>query len=351
MALGQGTSPVTEAPGVDLPLAPAERRRALAPPDRAPKRRPAWWLRFRRDRPLLLMVLPALLLLILFNYLPMFGLVTAFQYYNVYQGFLHSPWVGLRNFNQLFTDPAFWKSLWLTLELFAVQTVLFFPVPIALAIMLDRLLRKWLRNLLQAVAAIPHFFNWVLVITLFEQMLGGAGVLDTFLRNHGVNNPFDFMTDSSTFPLLVSAQAIWKEAGFSAIIFVAAIAGLNPELYEASAADGAGRWRQIWHVTLPGIMPLAVLLMILNLGSALSFGFQQMFLQLGAVGTGAAQVLSVYAYQYGIVQGQYSYGAAAGMFISVVSVVLLLGTNWLAHRFGQAGFYQSERSRRKMLAR
>lgn len=350
MALRQRSSRALEAPGLTLSPAPAGGPAIMS--SRPPyKKKAAWRLHFRRDRPLLLMVLPALLLLILFSYLPMFGLVTVFQYYNVYQGFLHSPWVGLQNFNQLFTDPAFWDSLKTTLELFVIQTVLFFPVPIALAIMLDRLLRKRLRNLILGIASIPHFFNWVLVITLFEQMLGGAGVLDTFLRNQGVSNPFNFMTDPATFPLLVSLQAIWKEAGFSAIIFVAAIAGLNPELYEASAADGAGRWRQIWHVTLPGIMPLAILLMILNVGSALSFGFQQMYLQLGAVGTGAAQVLSVYAYQYGIAQGQYSYGAAAGMFISVVSVVLLLGANWFAHRMGQPGFYQSEKSRRKMLAR
>jgi len=314
-------------------------------------KRAGWRVRFRRDRPLLLMVLPALLLLVIFSYLPMFGLVTVFQYYNVYQGFLHSPWVGLQNFDQLFSDPAFWRSLWTTLELFVVQTVLFFPVPIALAIMLDKMLRKWLRNLVQAIAAIPHFFNWLLVITLFQQMLGGAGVLDTFLRSHGVSNPFNIMTNASLFPLLVSAQAIWKEAGFSAIIYVAAIAGLNPELYEAAASDGAGRWRQIWHVTLPGIMPLAVLLLVLSIGGAVSFGFQQMYLQLGAVGTNAAQTLSVYAYQYGIAQGQYSYGAAAGLFISVVSVILLLTANWLAHRFGQGGFYQGERSLRKMATR
>jgi len=299
-----------------------------------------WRVRLRRDRSLIVMTLPALILLVVFSYIPMVGLITAFQDYNVYSGFLHSPWVGISQFTELFGDPAFWQAFVNTIGIFAVQLILFFPCPIIFALVLDSLLSRRLKSLLQSVTALPHFFSWVLVVTLFEQMLGGAGLVPTFLRHHGISNPWNVMTDPGTFKLLASAQLIWKETGWSAIIYMAALAGINPELYEACAVDGGGRWRRVRHVSLPGLKPIAILLLILNLGYALSFGFEQMLLQLGAVGPGAAQVLSVYSYEYGIVQGQYSFGAAAGLFLGVASAILLLAANKVAHMFGEDGLYR-----------
>jgi putative aldouronate transport system permease protein len=286
------------------------------------------------------MTLPVLVLLLVFSYIPMAGLATAFQDYNVYSGFLHSPWVGFAEFSEVFSDPAFWQAFVNTLGIFAVELILFFPCPIIFAIILDSLLTKRLRSFVQAIATLPHFFSWVLVVTLFEQMLGGAGLIPTFLRHHGVTSPFDIMTTPGTFKLLASAQLIWKETGWSAIIYMAALANISPDLYEAVAVDGAGRWRRMWHITLPGLRPIAVLLLILNLGYALTFGFEQMLLQLGSVGQGAAQVLSVYSYEYGIVQGQYSFGAAAGLFLGVASAILLLAANKVAHMLGEDGLYR-----------
>ncbi len=299
-----------------------------------------WRVRFRRDKALVLMTLPALALLTVFGYAPMLGLVMAFQDYDLYQGFLHSPWVGLANFQQLFADPAFWHAFVNTVVLFSVQLVLFFPVPIALAIMLDSLLSRRLRSLIQSVVTLPHFFSWVLVITIFQQILGGAGLIPGLLRQHGVTNPFDVMTDPGAFKFLVSSQLIWKEAGWSMIVFLAALAAISPSLYEAAAVDGAGRWGRIRHITLPGLKGITVLLLILQLGYALTFGFEQMLIQRQAVGPGAAEVLTTFSYFQGIADGNFSYGAAAGLFLGVTSLILILAANKVAHLFGEDGLYR-----------
>lgn len=299
-----------------------------------------WWVRLRRDRTLLVMCLPALVLLGVFGYAPMLGLVMAFQQYDLYDGMLHSPWVGFANFDQLFADPGFWHAFWNTLELFSVQLVLFFPVPIALAILLDSLLSRRLRAIIQAVVTLPHFFSFVLVVTIFNEVFGGAGVLDTFLRSHGVTSPFNLMTDPGTFKFLVASQLIWKEAGWSMIVYLAALSAISPAMYEAAAVDGAGYWRRLRHITLPGLKAITVLLAILNLGYALTFGFEQMLVQLPAVGSRAAQVITTFSYENGIVAGNYSYGAAAGLFLGLTSVILILGANKVAHLFGEDGLYR-----------
>jgi putative aldouronate transport system permease protein len=299
----------------------------------------SWLVRLRRDRSLLLMAVPAVVLLVVFNYVPLFGLLTAFQDYDPLVGVFHSDWVGLEQFNQLFGDPLFWESLANTLYLSFVQLVLFFPVPIALALLLNSVLSQRLRNFVQSVVYLPHFFSWVLAITIFQQMLGGAGVLNQFLRAHDIAT-WDIMTNPHTFALLVTSQAIWKEAGWSIIVFLAALAGINTDLYEAAAAYGAGRWRRLWHITLPGLRGVVVLMLVLRLGNALSVGFEQFLVQRDAVGHDTADVLDTFSFYYGIATGNYSYGAAAGLFKSVISLLLIWGANKLAHAFGEDGLYR-----------
>lgn len=321
--------------------APAIPAAALAPPAPAvPAVRRTWRSRFRRDRALIIMTVPAGVLLLVFGYAPMLGLVMSFQSYDLYSGFLHSQWTGLANLQQLVTDPGFWSAFSNTLVLFFVQLVLTFPIPIALALLLDSVLSRRLRGIIQAVVTLPHFFSMVMVVTIFNQILGGAGLLDTFLRSHGVHSPPEIMTSPGLFKFLISGQLIWKESGWGMIVYLAALAAISPSLYEAAAVDGAGWWRRTWHITVPGLRPIMVLLMILNLGFALTFGFEQVLIQLPAVGPGAGQVLSTFAYENGIVQGNYSYGAAAGLFLGVTSVILLLGANKIAHMLGQDGLYR-----------
>ncbi|MGH6656047.1 MAG: ABC transporter permease [Actinocrinis sp.] len=298
-----------------------------------------WRIRLRRDRTLILMTIPAVALVLVFNYLPMFGVVTAFEFYDPLVGVLHSQFIGLDNFTQLFADPAFWQAVQNTLLISAVQLLLYFPVPIALALLLNTVVSDKIRAVVSAVVYLPHFFSWVLVVSIFLQMLGGAGLLDTFLIHHGIT-PWNVMTDPGTFKLLVTSQAVWKEAGWGLIVFLAALAAIDPALYEAAAADGAGPWRRMWHITLPGMRGVIVLMLVLRLGNALTVGFEQMLIQRDAVGHEAADVLDTFAFYYGIGTQNYGYGAAAGLFKSVISLLLIYGANRLAHAFGEDGLYR-----------
>lgn len=309
-------------------------------PDRGTRpARQSWRVRLRRDRSLILMTLPAVVLLLVFNYVPLFGLVTAFQEYDPLAGIWYSTWTGLDQFQRLFGDANFWNAVQNTLYLSFVQLVLFFPVPIALALLLNSVLSLRIRNFIQSVVYLPHFFSWVLAITIFQQMLGGAGALNHFLRNNDIGT-WDVMTNPDTFALLVSAQVIWKEAGWGIIVFLAALAAINTDLYEAAAADGAGRWRRLWHITLPGLRGVIVLMLVLRLGNALTVGFEQFLIQRNAVGYDTADVLDTFSFYYGIATGDYSYGAAAGLFKSAISLLLIWGANKLAHAFGEDGLYR-----------
>ncbi|WP_245848766.1 ABC transporter permease [Lentzea kentuckyensis] len=299
----------------------------------------SWRVRLRRDRSLILMTLPVVVLLLAFNYVPLFGLVTAFQEYDPLAGVWNSPWAGLYQFERLIGDPLFWGALRNTLYLSFVQLVLFFPIPIALALLLNSVLSLRIRNFIQSVVYLPHFFSWVLAITIFQQMLGGAGALNQFLRANDVGT-WDIMTNPDTFALLVTSQVIWKEAGWGIIVFLAALAAINTDLYEAAAADGAGRWRRMWHITLPGLRSVVVLMLVLRLGNALTVGFEQFLIQRTAVGHDSAEVLDTFSFYFGIATNDYSYGAAAGLFKSVISLLLIWGANKLAHAFGEDGLYR-----------
>ncbi|MFI2545847.1 ABC transporter permease [Streptomyces rochei] len=307
--------------------------------------KPSLRLRFRRDRVLLLMTLPAVLLVLLFNYVPILGNVVAFQEYDPYLSdngvvsILHSPWVGLENFQRIFEDSAFWNSVRNTLVLFVLQLVLYFPVPILLALLINSVVRPRVRAIAQAVLYLPHFFSWVLVIAVFQQLLGGAGLLSQLLRDHGYDG-LSLMTDPDTFKFLVTAQSVWKDAGWGIIVFLAALASVSPDLYEAAAMDGANRWRRIWHVTLPALRPVIALLLVLRVGDALTVGFEQILLQRDAVGPGAAEVLDTFVWWNGVRNQDFGYAAAAGLVKGVISLGLVLIANKVAHLMGEQGVYK-----------
>ncbi|MEV4243846.1 ABC transporter permease subunit [Streptosporangium canum] len=295
--------------------------------------------RLKRDWQLLLMALPAIGLLIVFHYVPLLGNVIAFQDYSPYVGIADSPWAGLSNFQWLLFDESMWDATLNTLSITTFQLIFYFPVPIMLAVLLDSVVRPRLRLFIQGIVYLPHFFSWVLVVTLFQQMFGGAGLLSQTLRDHGYDG-FDLMTDPDTFIALVTAETIWKDADWGTIIFLAALAAINQNLYEAAAVDGASRWRRLWHITLPGLRPVIILLLILRLGEALNVGFEQFFLQRDAVGRDAAEVLDTFIYWRTLLTGEWSYGAAAGLVKGLVGLVLILMANKVAHRFGEQGIYK-----------
>ncbi|MCK9795805.1 ABC transporter permease subunit [Isoptericola sp. 4D.3] len=312
---------------------------AGAVPPAPPTRKIPWYVRLRRDRSLILMTLPAVILLAVFAYVPMAGNVVAWQDYSPYVGILDSPFVGWWNFERLFANEAFWHAVGNTLLITGFQLVFFFPVPIALALLLNSVMTPRIRTAIQSIVYLPHFFSWVIVVTIFQQMFGGAGFVAQRLAEQG-HSGFDLMTDPDTFLLLITAQSVWKDAGWGIIIFLAALSTVDPALYEASVMDGANRWRRMWHITLPAMRATIILLLILRLGDALTVGFEQLILQRGAVGSDASEVIDTYVYYQGVVNGDWSFAAAAGLLKGVVSLVLVLGANKLAHLFGEAGVYQ-----------
>ncbi|MFD9007212.1 ABC transporter permease [Streptomyces sp. NPDC059582] len=313
--------------------------------ERRPPGRLSLRLRFGRDRVLLLMTLPAVVLVLLFNYIPILGNVVAFQEYDPYVSdngvvsMLHSPWVGLENFQRIFEDSAFWDAVTNTLVLFLIQLVLYFPIPIALALLINSVVRPRVRAISQAILYLPHFFSWVLVVAVFQQLLGGAGLLSQLLRQHGYDG-LDIMTDPETFKFLITAQSVWKDAGWGIIVFLAALASVSPDLYEAAAMDGAGRRRRMWHVTLPALRPVIALLLVLRVGDALTVGFEQILLQRDAVGPGASEVLDTFVWWNGVRNQDFGYAAAAGLVKGVVSLGLVLAANKVAHLMGEQGVYK-----------
>ena len=301
--------------------------------------RRAWPARLRRDWQLLLLTAPAVLLLLLFHYFPLLGNVIAFEDYSPFIGIVDSPWIGFENFQRLLGNPLFWHATLNTLEITAFQLVFYFPVPIAMALLFNSLVGERLKVVVQSVVYLPHFFSWVLVITIFQQMIGGAGLLNQLLRQHDVGT-LNLMTNPHTFLVLVTSQAVWKDAGWGMIIFLAALSTVDTNLYESAAVDGAGRWRLLWHITLPALRPVIIILLILRLGDALTVGFEQFLLQRDGVGPGVAEVLDTYVYFTGIVNADWAYAAAAGLFKGLVGLALILGANQIAHVFGEDGVYR-----------
>lgn len=294
--------------------------------------------RIWRARWIYALMLPGLAYFLVFRYAPLLGNIIAFQDYSPFLGYAQSPFVGLANFQRLFTDPDFVVALQNTLLISLLQLILFFPAPIALALLIDSLAHERLKRLLQSVLYLPHFISWVIIIALWQQILGGDGMLNQALRAYG-QQPVNIMNNPDLFKPLVVLQLIWKETGWGTIIFLAALAAIDPALYEAAALDGAGRWRRLWHITLPGISSVIVLLLILRLSQILNTGFEQLFLQRGAVGAAAAEVLDTFTYFRGVQGGDWSFSAAVGLVKGVVGTILVLAANWAAKRFGQEGAF------------
>jgi putative aldouronate transport system permease protein len=296
--------------------------------------------RLGRDKLLVGIGLPGAIVLVLFQYVPILGNIIAFQDYQPYLNITEAPFVGLSNFSFLWDgNQAFLNALVNTLILTVIQTVLVFPVPLFLALLLNSLAGERLKRLLQSILYLPHFLSWVIVVALFQQMLGNAGMLNTFLVQHDLPQ-FHVIGVPDLFKALITTQAIWKDAGWGTIIFLAALSQVDQQLYEAAAVDGAGPWKRLWHITLPSLKGLFILLLILRLGNSLSVGFEQIILQQGPVGLDASEVLDTWVYNNGIIGGNWGMSAAAGLVKSVVGIGLVIGANKLAHVFGERGVYE-----------
>ena len=309
----------------------------IAPPPRGKLSKLA---RLRRDYPVLLLAIPGMLVICAFQYYPLWGNVIAFQDYQPYLGVSKSLWSGLENFRTIVDgDPEFLNAVKNTLILTAIQTVIVFPAPIVVALVLHSLLSNRLRQLVQTILYVPHFMSWVIVVAIFQQVLGGTGMINNWLRGHGYD-PIHVIGNVDAFRALLTSQVMWKDTGWATILFLAVLSQVDRSLYEASAVDGAGRWRQTWHVTLPGLKPIIILLLILKLGDSLTVGFEQIILQQQAVGVDASEVLDTFVYNNGIIGGDWGMAAAVGLVKSVVALTLVLAANKLAHRLGEEGVYR-----------
>lgn len=318
----------------------ADRSALASEPVVAPRRRRSIWSKLWRDRVLIAFCLPGLVIIIGFHYIPLLGNVIAFKDYQPFLGVNASPWSGLENFAVIFNgDTQFLSALRNTVILTLMQSVFVFPAPILLALLLNSLLSEPIKRIVQSVLYLPHFLSWVMVVAMFQSVLGGSGMVNNLLRSHGYN-ALKIIGNPDAFRELLTAQVIWKDTGWATILFLAALSQIDAQLYEAASVDGASPRRQLWHVTLPGLKPIIILLFILRLGDSLNVGFEQIILQQQAVGRDVSEVLDTYVYNNGILAGSWGISAAVGLVKGVVGVVLVLAANKIAHIFGEEGIYQ-----------
>lgn len=296
---------------------------------RALQRRRRWKANF----PLWCMIVPGLLFYALFKYAPMGGLIIAFKDYNFFDGVFGSPWVGLKNFRQLFSQPGTVQIIRNTFMLSVLSIFVSFPFPILLAILLNEARRMWFKRLVQTIVYLPHFFSWVIiggfVVTLFSVE---SGTINHWIRAW-FGEPFPFLYQPGSWIAIYVGSGIWKEMGFSAIIYLAALSTIDPSLYESAGLDGAGKLRQIWHITLPGISPTVVLMFILAMGRMMDVGFDHVYVLQNAVVSGVSDVISTYMYRVGLQGAQFSLTTAMGFFESLIGLILVVTANAIARKF------------------
>ncbi|WP_019424071.1 ABC transporter permease [Paenibacillus sp. OSY-SE] len=286
-----------------------------------------------------LMVLPAIAFIFVFSYIPMYGVLMSFQDYNIFKGFLHSPWVGLKHFGMFFQAPEFWNVMRNTVVISLLKFCIGFPAPILLALMLNEVKNMVFKRVIQTISYLPHFLSWVIVSGFVMSLLStdNGSVNMLFERIGVIDEPINFLSMPEYFWTILVTTGIWKEIGFSSIVYLAAIAGVDPHMYEAASIDGASRFKQMFLITLPAIMPIIIIFMILAIGNLLNAGFEDILL-LGASPAvrEVADVLDTYVYRIGIQNSRFSYATAAGLFKAVISVAMLAGANYIARRTGNS---------------
>lgn len=306
-----------------------------------------WRKAFMQHYWLYILMIRGILYMLIFNYTPMAGLVMAFEDFSPYNGdtaiqaLFGSPFAGLKYFEKLFTGPDFWRLLRNTLAISLANLIFAFPAPIILALLLNELRCKWFKRFSQTLVYIPHFVSIVIVAALTYQLFSTTdGVAYHMLvQVFGKQNAPDIMSDPKLFSTMIVGQNLWKETGYGTIIYLAALSSVDTQLYEAAKIDGAGRWQLMWHVTLPAIRGTIILMLIMKVGSLLNTGYEQIFLMQNAMNRSVSDVFDTYIYTKGIVNGQYSLATAAGLFKSIVSMVMVVGANKIAKLFGESGLY------------
>ncbi|SFJ68128.1 putative aldouronate transport system permease protein [Paenibacillus sp. UNC496MF] len=298
-------------------------------PQAAARPKSRFWHTFFQQKYLYMMSIPFVLWVLVFNYLPLWGWTMAFQKFKPKSSFLDQKWVGLQYFRELFHDDQFFQALRNTLAMSVMGLIAGFIIPIVFAILLNEVRVGFLKRFVQTVSYLPHFVSWVVAAGIVTKMLStdNGAVNDLLVGLHLISEPIQFSGKGNLFWSIVTASDVWKETGWNTIIYLAAIAGIGPELYEAARVDGASRLQQAWHITLPGIRSTIIVLVIISIGHLISIGFEKQFLLGNNLVRDYSQTLDLYALNYGLGTGRYSFGTAINIFNSVVSVILLFAAN------------------------
>ncbi|OCT15524.1 protein lplB [Paenibacillus pectinilyticus] len=290
-------------------------------------------LKWKAQMPLHLMLIPGLIAILIFQYYPMAGIAIAFQKYMPTQGLFHSKWIGLDNFRYVMELPDFYRVLWNTIYIALMKIIVGLIVPIIIAILLNEIGKNAVKRLVQTLVYLPHFLSWVILSGILLDILSPKeGIVNAGLRALGMQSIF-FLGNNHWFPFTLVLTNEWKEFGFSTIVYLAAILGINPALYEAATMDGANRWKQTLHITLPGMAPIIVLLATLSIGNVLNAGFDQVFNLYSPIVYESGDIIDTFVYRIGMIDAQYGVATAVGLFKSLVSLILIALSYTMAYRF------------------
>lgn len=299
------------------------------------KRKGKGWLNIKRNWELYLFLLPTLLYFFIFHYYPMYGVQIAFKDFMASKGILGSDWVGFKHFIRFFNSYGFWDLMKNTLLLNLYDLLITFPIPIIFALMLNQVSKQRFKKLVQTITYAPHFISVVVLIGMLSLFLSPQnGAINNIIQLFG-GEPIHFMGEASWFRSLFIASGIWQNMGFSAIIYLAALTSIDPEQHEAAIMDGANKFHRVWYIDLPGIMPVVMILLILQIGNFMTVGFQKILLMQNSLNIGTSEVIQTYVYKTGLINAQFSYSAAIGLFNNIINFALLILVNQLAKKMKQ----------------
>jgi putative aldouronate transport system permease protein len=301
-----------------------------------------FWQRAARDltrnRWAYLLLVPVLLYYLIFHYGPMYGTIIAFQDFNPIKGVFESPWVGLQNFSDFFNSVFFGRLLTNTILINVIDLFFGFPAPILLALLLNEIRWDPFKRVVQTISYMPHFISVVVVVGMMIDFFARDGLVNNLTRGF-IDNPIAYMQDPNWFRTLFVGSGIWQGVGWSSIIYMAALSNIDPSLYEAAMVDGAGRFRQMLHITLPGILPTITILLILRLGAMMSVGYEKIILMYNPLTYQTADVISTYVYRRGILNTDYSFSAAVGLFNSAINFALVIAANALSRKYNETSLW------------
>ncbi|MGG1518857.1 ABC transporter permease subunit [Paenibacillus oryzisoli] len=317
----------------------SEAKPALNKPQDQTSRRRGFLAYYQRYKVLYLLSIPGIVYFLLFKYIPLSGSVMAFQDYSIFTGIWKSDWVGLANFRRMMEYADFWRILKNTMAIGVYTLVFAFPIPIVLALMMNELRNQLFKRFVQTAVYLPHFLSWIVVGGIVIEILNPTtGVVNSLLKLFG-HEPIYFMGEDSFIRTIIVSSSIWRDAGWSTIIYLAAMSGINPDLYEAAQIDGATRWRQTLSITIPSILPTITILFLLQIGNFLDLGFERVFVFLNPLNNAHGDILDTYIYRVGLIQREYSYTTAIGLFKSVIGLVLIVSANMFSKKTTGEGLY------------